>query len=830
MRAPVSACLIVRDEGPRIIACLESLRPHVAELVVLDTGSGDDTVARIRASGMADKLETFYECNEGGLPSGAIEDFSMARNRSFSLATQPWILWADADDVVRGAENLPSICERIPRDAPHMVLFPYEYAHDHNGNVTCRHYRERLVPRHLGCRWHGPVHEVLMPPAPCSMEQSDLLTFVHSRAGKGGDAGRNLRILQKWLAKHGESDARMLYYTGLEYANANNLPKSVEYHEKYVAVSGWDDEKCLSCLELSRHCLALGQEEKAEAWALKASAVAETWREPVFALGRLAYAKAQKSGQRRDWERAANYFRRGLAMPPTQTMLFLNPMEARYEVHQYQTVALASIGAIHEALASCEAALAAVPGDPNATHNKHFFRTCLAKARAEEAISELEGLGKVRADYGIGADAARLARSALAGKFRVDQKIDVPLEGAANQNASSAALSFAPAPITALPGKLDVVIFTGAAYERWSPETLERGGMGGSETMAWEMARRLRRLGHGVRVFADCVGMEGVYEGVEWLNQDRYLEQGERAKCDVLISSRIPDLVDFEFKARARVAWVHDVHMGAGLTNKRALKFDRFLCLSNWHKQFFLDQYKYVHESAVVVTRNGIDLSRYEGEEARDPHRMIYSSSPDRGLLAALQCLPGIRARVPDASLHVFYGFENWEKSGDPAQQQNAQIIKGMLGAYANFGAVNHGRVHGRELAKEQLKSGVWAYPTWFHETNCITAMEAQAAGLRCVTSPIAALNETLGAEHGYMVQGDWLSPAYQAEFTERVVACMLHGEVATEPRMDRERQKARARRDFSLDALAQEWSWMLERFVAEVERDVVPRYRAAGE
>ncbi len=209
---------------------------------------------------------------------------------------------------------------------------------------------------------------------------------------------------------------------------------------------------------------------------------------------------------------------------------------------------------------------------------------------------------------------------------------------------------------------------------------------------------------------------------------------------------------------------------------------------------------------------------------------MIYSSSPDRGLLAALQCLPGIRARVPDASLHVYYGFENWEKSDNLDQRTNAQVIKGMLGAYANFGAVNHGRVSGKVLAREQMKSGLWCYPTWFSETSCLSAMEAQAAGLRIVTSPIAALNETAGPEHAYLVDGDWLSPQYQQEFTERAVACLLHGEVPTEPRMDRTRQQERARRDFGLDELAADWGGMLQRFCAEVERDVVPRYRAAGE
>ncbi len=50
-------------------------------------------------------------------------------------------------------------------------------------------------------------------------------------------------------------------------------------------------------------------------------------------------------------------------------------------------------------------------------------------------------------------------------------------------------------------GKLRIAFWLGHQLEPWTPETLERDGMGGSETMAWEMSKRLARLGHKVTVF-----------------------------------------------------------------------------------------------------------------------------------------------------------------------------------------------------------------------------------------------------------------------------------------------------------------------------------------
>ena len=84
----LSLCMIVRDEEHSIEAVLSSARAHVEEIVVVDTGSKDQTVAI--AKRYADRLEHF----------DWIDDFSAARNYSLELASQPWILVLDADEVI----------------------------------------------------------------------------------------------------------------------------------------------------------------------------------------------------------------------------------------------------------------------------------------------------------------------------------------------------------------------------------------------------------------------------------------------------------------------------------------------------------------------------------------------------------------------------------------------------------------------------------------------------------------------------------------------------------------------------------------------------------
>src|SRR5205823_3803872 len=106
-----------------------------------------------------------------------------------------------------------------------------------------------------------------------------------------------------------------------------------------------------------------------------------------------------------------------------------------------------------------------------------------------------------------------------------------------------------------------------------------------------------------------------------------------------------------------------------------------------------------------------------------------------------------IKKQVPQAELHLYYGFKNWEYSAqfDPKQMDLINRLKQQISDMKSLDVVYHDRVNQQQLAEEFLSAGVWLYPTWFSETSCISAMEAQAAGVRMITSNIAALKETAG-------------------------------------------------------------------------------------
>ncbi|MDR6723007.1 tetratricopeptide (TPR) repeat protein [Paenibacillus amylolyticus] len=97
----ISLCMIVKDEAQHLERCLNAVRDVVDEIIVVDTGSTDDTPDIARRYGAIVMHATW---------SG---DFARARNQSLALATNPWILVLDADEVWLPTESMRAELGRL---------------------------------------------------------------------------------------------------------------------------------------------------------------------------------------------------------------------------------------------------------------------------------------------------------------------------------------------------------------------------------------------------------------------------------------------------------------------------------------------------------------------------------------------------------------------------------------------------------------------------------------------------------------------------------------------------------------------------------------------
>ncbi len=180
-------------------------------------------------------------------------------------------------------------------------------------------------------------------------------------------------------------------------------------------------------------------------------------------------------------------------------------------------------------------------------------------------------------------------------------------------------------------------------------------------------------------------------------------------------------------------------------------------------------------------------------------HTLYWASAYNRGLETLLTMWPHIRDAYPDASLHITYGWESFDHfhSGNfPVMIWKAQIMDMMHAP----GITHHGRVGKQDLEAIRRRCGIWAYPSSWPETNCITALESQRDGVVPVTIAYGALPETVRS--GVVIEGDITMTTTQERFLAALLELM--GDL---PRWEAEQRKGELwARQQTWDAIARQW------------------------
>lgn len=322
------------------------------------------------------------------------------------------------------------------------------------------------------------------------------------------------------------------------------------------------------------------------------------------------------------------------------------------------------------------------------------------------------------------------------------------------------------------PSRGELAIHTGPGWQRWSPLDIDDKGLGGSETAAVRLADALSEEGWTVTVYGDVD--QGVHRNVVYRHHETFDPLERR---DVFLSSRYPELFDRPVNAGRSMLWMHDTDAGDRLTPERANQIDDILVLSGWHQQHVLRLYPFLRESPRII-RNGIDLDRFMQQHAARRPRVLYTSSPDRGLDLLLELWPRVRKHVPKAILEFCYSPVYFEIARqDPrlkAFQERIEKLSQQKGVKA-LGSLSQ-----PALARLMCESLVWCAPSYntvhnqpFYETSCIGAMEAQAAGCHVVASAWGALTETV--QVGTLIDAEPLSDRWKDHLIAAIIDGLTH-------------------------------------------------------
>ena len=147
----ISLCMIVKNEEKILARCLDSLKGIMDELIIVDTGSTDRT--KEIAQHYTDKVFDFKWT----------DDFSAARNFSFSKATMDYIYVADADEVLDAENHLKfKQVKSVLLSEIEVVQMIYITPKDYNTVQNFqKEYRPKLFKRNRSFSWIGPIHETI---------------------------------------------------------------------------------------------------------------------------------------------------------------------------------------------------------------------------------------------------------------------------------------------------------------------------------------------------------------------------------------------------------------------------------------------------------------------------------------------------------------------------------------------------------------------------------------------------------------------------------------------------------------------------------------------
>lgn len=218
--------MIVKNGAAFLEQCLTSVHSIVSEIIIIDTGSTDNTVV------IAQKFNASVEHFDW------TDDFSAARNYSIRKAAGDWILVMDHDEELapESQKQLIPLLKRSDKDLYFINIISHKNSNGFKTNFI--NSLPRLFINHLGIKFEGKIHEQVLPSAErigARIGQSDIILYHHGY-NLGTDEqhrklNRNLNLLKKEVLENPEN-AFAHFHLGETYSLLNDHKQAIEAYKK----------------------------------------------------------------------------------------------------------------------------------------------------------------------------------------------------------------------------------------------------------------------------------------------------------------------------------------------------------------------------------------------------------------------------------------------------------------------------------------------------------------------------------------------------------------------------------------------------------------------
>lgn len=223
----ISACYMVKNAAGDLRRSLESIKKYVDEIIVVDTGSTDSSVAVAQEFGAKIFHETWQD------------DFSTPRNLAIREATGDWIVFLDADEyfINNTAKNLRTVIKLANKaNVSALAIKWVNIDTDDDNKIINSSYVLRIFAKTAGVHYVGKIHEDVYrgdEPLERAMVPANLLTLYHtgySSSINRAKAERNLKLLLEELATTDKPEKFYsyladAYYTLKDWANVEKFAR-----------------------------------------------------------------------------------------------------------------------------------------------------------------------------------------------------------------------------------------------------------------------------------------------------------------------------------------------------------------------------------------------------------------------------------------------------------------------------------------------------------------------------------------------------------------------------------------------------------------------------
>ena len=320
---------------------------------VLDTGSTDNTVEKLRARGAVVTVEQVSPWR-----------FDVARNRSLALVPEDAdiCVCTDLDEVLHPGWR--AALERAWTPEAGQARYRYTWSFRPDGGEGVVFWYEK-VHRRQGYRWVHPVHEILEwmgPGLPGPMVTVPGMQLDH-HPDPAKSRGQYLPLLELSVREAPEDD-RNLHYLGREYLFHRRWDECIATLKKHLALPSavWADERAASMRFIGRAYLQKEEPDQARDWFFRAIAQAPHLREPWTEMALLCY-------RQEDWDGVLYFTGRALAIAVRPDTYICEAEPWGPLPHDLRCQAFFRTGRNALALEEARKALALSPGDPRLRGN-----------------------------------------------------------------------------------------------------------------------------------------------------------------------------------------------------------------------------------------------------------------------------------------------------------------------------------------------------------------------------------------------------------------------------------------------------------------------------